>query len=153
MHSPCDQGLARNLDYDAELSGGLGEVIYNVFPLAMSESDVAQAVAALNAKPRGSLLIHIAEGAPQNAPTAREFSELEGRGLLRPGVSLIHGVALTPLNFAAMAKAGVGFIWSPRSNIELYGDTAMSLPPRLRRCSWRSLQTGVRLAAMAFSAS
>jgi len=123
MYSACDQGLARNLDYDAELGSGLGEIIYNVFPLTMSEYDVAQAVAALSAKPRGSLLIHIAEGSPHDASAAREFSELEGRGLLKPGVSLIHGVALTPQNFASMAKAGVGLIWSPRSNIELYGDT------------------------------
>lgn len=124
MYSACDQGLARNLDYDSELGSGLGEIIYNVFPLTMSESDVAQAIAALNAKPRGSLLIHIAEGSPHDASAAREFAELEGRGLLKPGVSIIHGVALTPQNFASMAKAGVGFIWSPRSNIELYGDTA-----------------------------
>jgi 5-methylthioadenosine/S-adenosylhomocysteine deaminase len=124
MYSACDQGLARNLDYDAELGSGQGKIIYNVFPLTMSEHDVAQAVAALNAKPRGSLLIHIAEGAPHDASAGREFSALEGRGLLKPGVSLIHGVALTPQNFASMAKAGVDFIWSPRSNIELYGDTA-----------------------------
>lgn len=123
MYSACDQGLARNLDYDAELGSGLGEIIYNVFPLTMSEDDVTQAIAALNAKPRGSLLIHIAEGSPHDASAAREFSEMEGRGLLRPGVSIIHGVALTPQNFVSMAKAGVGLIWSPRSNIELYGDT------------------------------
>jgi 5-methylthioadenosine/S-adenosylhomocysteine deaminase len=39
-------------------------------------------------------------------------------------VSLIHGVAITPEGFAEMAAAGVGLIWSPRSNVELYGDTA-----------------------------
>ena len=49
---------------------------------------------------------------------------LKGRGLLLPGVSVIHGVGIKPENFAEMAKAGVGFVWSPRSNIELYGDTA-----------------------------
>jgi cytosine/adenosine deaminase-related metal-dependent hydrolase len=90
----------------------------------MSEHDLAAANALLSAKPRGSLLIHIAEGAPKNASAAEEFFIWEGRGLLKPGVSLIHAVALTPQNFASMAKAGVGFIWSPRSNVELYGDTA-----------------------------
>jgi cytosine/adenosine deaminase-related metal-dependent hydrolase len=124
LYAACDQGLARNLNYDSELDGKSGKIIYNVFPLTMSETDVAQANAALSAMPRGSLLIHVAEGAPHDASAAREFSELEGRGLLKPGVSIIHGVALTPQNFASMAKSGVGFIWSPRSNIELYGDTA-----------------------------
>lgn len=124
MSAPCDQGLARNLDFDPELGSGLGEVIYNIFPLTMSQFDVARAISVLNGKPRGALLIHVAEGSPHDASAAREFSEVEERGLLKPGVSFIHGVALTPQNFAAMAKAGVGFIWSPRSNVELYGYTA-----------------------------
>jgi len=123
MFAACDQGLARNLDYDPELGSGLGTILYNIFPLAMSESELAAANAVLSAKPRGALIVHLAEGAPKNASAAEEFSILQGRGLLKPGVSVIHAAALTPQNFVAMAKAGVGFIWSPRSNIELYGDT------------------------------
>jgi cytosine/adenosine deaminase-related metal-dependent hydrolase len=46
-----------------------------------------------------------------------------GDGFLRPGVSVIHGVALGMAEFGQMAVAGVGLIWSPRSNIELYGST------------------------------
>ena len=34
----CDQGLTRNLDYDPELGGNLGKIVYNVFPLQMSEA-------------------------------------------------------------------------------------------------------------------
>src|SRR5262249_34591336 len=50
-----------------------------------------------------------------------------------PGVSdnlvlgkttMIHGIGLTAADFGAMAAAGTGLIWSPRSNITLYGDTA-----------------------------
>jgi cytosine/adenosine deaminase-related metal-dependent hydrolase len=88
-------------------------------PAALAEAD-----AALSAHPRGALLIHLSEGAPHDASAAREFIQLKARGLLRPGVSLIHGVALTPEAFAEMAANGVGLIWSPRSNVELYGDTA-----------------------------
>lgn len=124
LPSPCVQGLARNLDYDPELQGSFGRIFYNVFPFQMSEQELATVTTALSEQPRGALLIHVAEGAPNDASAAREFTLLKGRGLLRPGVSLIHGVALKPANFAEMAKAGVGFIWSPRSNIELYGDTA-----------------------------
>jgi cytosine/adenosine deaminase-related metal-dependent hydrolase len=40
------------------------------------------------------------------------------------GSSIIHGVALRKPDFEKMAAAGVGLIWSPRSNIELYGETA-----------------------------
>jgi 5-methylthioadenosine/S-adenosylhomocysteine deaminase len=123
MYAACDQGLARNLDYDAELGSGQGTILNNIFPLSMSQTELAAANTAFSAKPRGSLLAHLAEGSPKNASAAEEFYILQGRGLLKPGVSVIHGTALTPQNFATMAKAGVGLIWSPRSNIELYGDT------------------------------
>ena len=126
MQNSCVKGLARNLDVEggSELGPGLGRVIYNVFPLQMSPGALAEAEVALSATPRGSLLIHIAEGGPHDASAAREFEQLKGRGLLRPGVSLIHAVAIKPEGFAAMAAHGVGFVWSPRSNVELYGDTA-----------------------------
>jgi cytosine/adenosine deaminase-related metal-dependent hydrolase len=90
----------------------------------MSPEALAAADAALSARPRGALLIHLGEGSPHDAAAAREFAMLKGRGLLRPGVSLIHGVAISPEGFAEMAATGVGLVWSPRSNVELYGDTA-----------------------------
>ena len=124
MESECDQGLARNLDNDPELGAGLGSIIYETFPLTMNEQALAKANAVLAATPRGALLVHLGEGSPKNASAAEEFYMLEGRGLLQPGVSLIHGSALTPANFKSMEEEGVGYIWSPRSNIELYGDTA-----------------------------
>jgi len=128
-HPECDRGLARNLDDPADIASAPGldsasppKILYNVFPLQMDESELAAAKQALAA--HGALLIHIAEGAPTSASAAREFAMLKGRGLLIPGVSIIHGVALSPDDFAQMHSAGVGFIWSPRSNIELYGGTA-----------------------------
>ena len=127
MQGPCSythDSLARNLDVDPGLGSGLGKIVYNVFPLQMSAEELGAANDALASKPRGALLIHLSEGAPTNASAAREFEMLKARGLLRPGVSLIHAVAIKPEGFAAMAAHDVGFIWSPRSNIELYGDTA-----------------------------
>ncbi len=124
LQQSCSDGLARNLDYDPELGSSTGKIIYNVFPFQMNEAQLAEAKAALAATPRGSLLIHVAEGGPNDASASREFTMLKGRGLLLPGVSVIHGVGIKPENFVEMAKAGVGFVWSPRSNIELYGDTA-----------------------------
>jgi cytosine/adenosine deaminase-related metal-dependent hydrolase len=123
LRATCNRGLARNLDDDPELGkDGTGRIVYNVFPLQMSEPELADAKQALSTG--GSLLIHLAEGAPNDASAAREFTMLAGRGLLLSGVSLIHAVGLSADDFAVMQKAGVGFVWSPRSNIELYGDTA-----------------------------
>jgi large repetitive protein len=46
------------------------------------------------------------------------------QNLLLPKTALIHAIGLTAPDYAAMAIAGTALIWSPRSNITLYGDTA-----------------------------
>ncbi|CAF4529655.1 unnamed protein product [Rotaria sp. Silwood2] len=84
-----------------------------------TEAKVAKDALASN----GSLFIHLGEGLPNDAASTREFAMLKGRGLLIPGVSLIHGVALKPSDFNEMAKAKVGLVWSPCSNLQLYGQT------------------------------
>ncbi|MEO7734808.1 MAG: hypothetical protein ABIY55_27885, partial [Kofleriaceae bacterium] len=38
--------------------------------------------------------------------------------------SMIHAIGLQPADYGTMAAAGTSLIWSPRSNITLYGDTA-----------------------------
>ncbi len=129
LHQTCSNGLARNLDLPAQpLSGPPARtdpiLEYEVFPLQMSDPDVARVREALATGTLSAFLIHLAEGAPNDAASTREFTMLKGRGLLLPGVSLIHAVSLKPADFAEMSKNHVGFIWSPRSNLELYGDTA-----------------------------
>jgi 5-methylthioadenosine/S-adenosylhomocysteine deaminase len=113
----CNHGLARNLDDDPML----GKIGYNIFPLETTEAEIEEAKKSLSSN--GTLFVHIAEGSSNDAASTREFSMLKSRGLLVPGVSLIHAVALGENDFSEMAKAGVGLVWSPRSNIELYGET------------------------------
>jgi 5-methylthioadenosine/S-adenosylhomocysteine deaminase len=119
LQDACSAGLAHNLDTEAAW-----HVAYNVFPLQMYEEDLAPIRRKLANHELHAFLIHIGEGGHQDASAAREFAMLKGRGLLVPGVALIHGVALQPENFTEMAAHGVGLIWSPRSNLELYGNTA-----------------------------
>jgi cytosine/adenosine deaminase-related metal-dependent hydrolase len=46
--------------------------------------------------------------------------------------AMIHAIGLQPADYGAMAAAGTGLIWSPRSNITLYGETArVSVAARL----------------------
>jgi cytosine/adenosine deaminase-related metal-dependent hydrolase len=119
LKDSCSHGLARNLDTEREW-----RVAYNVFPLQMSEGELTPIRQQLANHELTAFLIHLCEGGHEDASAAREFTMLKGRGLLVPGVALIHGVALKPADFAEMASAGVGLIWSPRSNLELYGSTA-----------------------------
>jgi len=122
----CVGGLVRELGVASRLyaNGAAEKLRYEVFPLALDPSHTTALIDGLRAGTINSALFHIAEGAAENASARREFAMLEARGLLLPGVSIIHGVALSKANFAAMAKSGVGLIWSPRSNFELYGSTA-----------------------------
>ncbi len=98
---------------------------YEVFPFEMQLADAAKVRADLESGALKAFLIHLGEGKPSDASAAREFRMLAKRndGFLRPGVSVIHGVALGKDEFKQMATATVGLIWSPRSNIELYGAT------------------------------
>ena len=123
----CIEGLARNLDfysgfYDAGVLGK--EKLRNeVFPLELDNSTVSQITGALDKKELTAFLVHLSEGKPNDASAAREFRIFVARGFLRRGVSIIHGVALKQPDFHRMAGSKVGLIWSPRSNIELYGST------------------------------
>ncbi|MGE5185392.1 MAG: thrombospondin type 3 repeat-containing protein [Acidobacteriota bacterium] len=44
--------------------------------------------------------------------------------LMLPQTALIHAVGLGAADYGLMASAGTSLIWSPRSNLTLYGDTA-----------------------------
>jgi cytosine/adenosine deaminase-related metal-dependent hydrolase len=120
---PCTKGLARNLDY---YSGFFGTEVnkeplqYRVFPLELKESDEKSVRDALTAdKP---VVAHLCEGV--DASAARELRMARAHGFLTKGFIIIHGVPLKDKDFAELGKNGVGFVWSPRSNIELYGATA-----------------------------
>ncbi|MBS1956380.1 MAG: amidohydrolase family protein [Cyanobacteria bacterium SZAS-4] len=69
------------------------------------------------------LFFHIAEGKKSDTATQVEFGLLKDKGFARSGVVLIHGIALTPANFAEMKQNKMHLVWSPRSNLRLYGET------------------------------
>ncbi len=126
----CVAGLLRNLDLASDFTGGgpvNRERLRNViFPF---ESDAAteeaiRCVDPASADGSGTLravVMHVAEGV--DAPTRREFRMLRAHGFLRHGVSISHALGFGSAQFAELAAARVGLVWSPRSNIELYGRT------------------------------
>ena len=67
---------------------------------------------------------HVGEGRTDNCAAKREvgrFLDRAGRGERR--LSMVHGVATTPADYAAMREHDVTLVWSPRSNLALYGET------------------------------
>ena len=130
---PCVHGLVRNLDYNSGFYGTTEldrEHIYNVapdeFPPPSDPAGRAGFVAAAGyfiANPfYEALVMHVAEGT--DAVAQEQFTFLQSQGLLNPKGVLIHGVSLGASDFQAMAAAGTALVWSPRSNLELYGVTA-----------------------------
>lgn len=131
-------GLLRNLDRNGAQQEGLGVpgARYSTFPLddvrgtlrgsgcdygdidAPSDSNIENAIA---------YLPHIAEGIDTEA--RNEFlclsrNENGGQDVLLPKTALIHGVGMNAVDYAAMAAEGASLIWSPRTNVSLYGFTA-----------------------------
>jgi len=139
-------GLLRNLDQAANLEGLLKkEVEFQTFPLDDSSGkrrmgdcnyagtngpDTAgkPSVAAADAYEP-----HTSEGIDATArneflceTSASYDTSMPGtsNNLLLGKTAMIHAIGLTAADYGAMAAAKTSLIWSPRSNITLYGDTA-----------------------------
>jgi cytosine/adenosine deaminase-related metal-dependent hydrolase len=71
------------------------------------------------------LLLHLSEGT--NASARKHFEDLQfkpNEWALGPSLTGIHCVALQQPDFAIMKQKGVSMVWSPFSNLLLYGQTA-----------------------------
>ncbi|MEC9090686.1 MAG: amidohydrolase family protein, partial [Candidatus Thermoplasmatota archaeon] len=65
--------------------------------------------------------VHLSEGV--DASSKAEFDALYEKGLIMDETVVIHGTALDYSQFEKMAEKGAGLVWSPISNLLLYGDT------------------------------
>ena len=124
----CVSGLARNLDWASGFHGpGIGhEPIANVLGVRTKDFEILSPQAVVMAKTGNYdlLAVHLGEGRRDDADSRAEFAQLKALKLLNSKTVVIHGVALTEADFGEMRAAGTAFIWSPRSNFELYGQTA-----------------------------
>jgi large repetitive protein len=131
-------GILRNLDR-ANQQEGLGQkaVNFDTFPLGDSSglpinpsncaSDYPGAITPGDISGDDAYLPHVSEGVDPRAEF--EFgclSELNPpHNVLVDKSAYIHGIGLTAADYANMAGHGTALIWSPRSNVTLYGDTAV----------------------------
>jgi hypothetical protein len=77
----------------------------------------------------------LAEGQADNQRSRNEFGRLvEDYQGLTPATALINGTALTRQQLGQVKDAGTKLVWSPQSNLRLYGQTT----PPLTRCSLES---------------
>jgi large repetitive protein len=130
-------GLLRNLDKSTEEEAGLtnGAVYFDTFPLGdTSGTQLASGCAypslpmLTTIKAESAYEPHVSEGIDDVAHN--EFVCLDGGmggvDIALPESAYIHAVALGAADYAHMGAGGASLIWSPRSNIRLYGNTAMA---------------------------
>ncbi|HEY0708334.1 MAG TPA: amidohydrolase family protein, partial [Polyangia bacterium] len=129
-------GFLRNLDRSALQEGlALPPVLFDTFPLGDSNgAQLASGCAYPAIKKSESLAAipsyepHIAEGV--DAVARNEFACLSAmtaagaQDLVTPRTAILHGIALKASDLAIVAADGAKLVWSPRSNVALYGDTA-----------------------------
>ncbi|HZF50067.1 MAG TPA: DUF4215 domain-containing protein [Polyangiaceae bacterium] len=124
-------GLLRNLDKADQEGLGQPQVTLSTFPLGDTSGTQASAGCYQfkigSAGSTDAFLAHVSEGI--DAYARNEFACLSstangGKDLLLPKSGFIHAVGVSPRDYAEMAAEGASLIWSPRSNVALYGDTA-----------------------------
>jgi 5-methylthioadenosine/S-adenosylhomocysteine deaminase len=67
--------------------------------------------------------LHLAEGQRDNVRSQKEFAHLVELGALTSATVIIHGTALTRDQLGQLKDAGARLVWSPQSNLRLYGET------------------------------
>ena len=71
-----------------------------------------------------AVYIHLAEGT--DATSRKEFDALVAASMLTPATIIIHGTALTTAELDDVKAAGAKLVWSPQSNLRLYGKTTLA---------------------------
>ncbi len=139
--SGSSEGFLRNIDVASHsFIPGIDAPEYETFPVHTgAESDPNKILvtsgctpyvfAAVTADLHGfsAFVPHVSEGV--NEAARNEFRcmsglEPDGEDLLGPNSTYIHAIGLNAQDLSVMAAQGGRVIWSPRTNIDLYGNTA-----------------------------
>jgi cytosine/adenosine deaminase-related metal-dependent hydrolase len=88
-----------------------------------TDEDRSRLRAKIDAGEVTAVYVHLAEGQPSNDRSRQEFDELVDASLLTAATVIIHGTALTREQLRNAKDAGAKLVWSPQSNLRLYGET------------------------------
>jgi hypothetical protein len=128
-------GLIRNVDQNFKNTEGIGsvEVYYNTFPLGDSNGSMRTTncgypnIDGEHLLKNECYLPHISEGinlAARNEMLCLSGQKEDGANLIEANTAIIHAVGINAVDGEMLAQRGSAVIWSPRSNISLYGNTA-----------------------------
>jgi large repetitive protein len=127
-------GLLRNLDLVADMGAiGQNDVDSSTFPLGDSSGGLISDNCAYPNLPGEDVLSedswspHVSEGIDAEARNEFLCISSTARGgvdVTEANGAFIHSIALLAMDGSELASNGTSVIWSPRSNISLYGNTA-----------------------------
>jgi cytosine/adenosine deaminase-related metal-dependent hydrolase len=120
----ADESLVRNVDL--RVFGGRRARSMIDLPSGASsqgQRSLDATLAAITARTVDAFYVHLAEGLPDDPRTGREFDKLVALNALTRATIVVHGTALTRDQLDAIAQQGRGLVWSPQSNLRLYGRT------------------------------
>jgi cytosine/adenosine deaminase-related metal-dependent hydrolase len=115
---PPDNDLIRNIDSEKL---GTREDFIRVSTLVAEDTEALAPYAAAVKLGRG-FIAHTAEGT--DPKLRKEFQLLDQVGVVKPQLVAIHGAALTAADLAQLKEGNSSLVWSPFSNLWLYGATA-----------------------------
>ena len=121
--SACFGSLARSIDVAQNELGTDSVQTSALFPPSNPDGVCTNFVTGKTT----AFVVHVGEGTDSVA--AGELAQLgtmttTANCLYAPQTAITHGVAFTQSDFELMAQAGMKLVWSPQSNVSLYGQTA-----------------------------
>lgn len=130
--SGAQNGFVRNLDRSAMEGLGQPAVEYDTFPLGDSDGTVratgcdysAERTTATSVASQEAYTPHVSEGISTFARNEYLCIREGEYDLISDRTALIHGIGLLPGDISELAAEGATLVWSPRSNVTLYGETA-----------------------------
>jgi 5-methylthioadenosine/S-adenosylhomocysteine deaminase len=89
----------------------------------LTDDDINRLSAGLASGEIKAHYVHLAEGKRGNQAALSEYKQFVSSGLLSGATVVIHGTALATEHFGDLHDAGAKLVWSPQSNLRLYGET------------------------------
>jgi cytosine/adenosine deaminase-related metal-dependent hydrolase len=126
------RGFLRNLEAAGQSQGILpGEIVAQTFPLDDASGAVDSAACSFGKAPDTAAIAsapqayvaHVGEGTDQRAQDELQCA-LGPLNLLGENSAVVHAMALSRTAAQRLAEQGASVVWSPRSNLDLYGSTA-----------------------------
>ncbi|MEO7448363.1 MAG: amidohydrolase family protein [Humibacillus sp.] len=123
--SASSEPLVRNLDqwaFGAHRARSMIDLPSGSFGLPSFEA-VMKRIAAGDVN---AFYLHLSEGRRGDAVSAKEFQRFLTLGGATAVTNIIHGSALTVDDLHTVAGLGCRLVWSPQSNLRLYGETTLA---------------------------